>query len=176
MSRPASSRRSDQLSLFAAFAAASVDYVVVGGVAVNAHGFIRNTRDLDIFIRPTVENAEATFQALLDLGAPLDGLSSTDLLNDEEHYQLLTEHGHIDILTSIGEMGFDQVWRNRVETEIDGITVRFISKSDLIENKRQVGRLIDLADVEQLTLGPESEPTDEELALAFEPPPNKKDG
>jgi predicted nucleotidyltransferase len=53
-------------------------------------------------------------------------------------------------------MSFDQVWRNRVDAEIDGVVVHFIGKEDLIENKRQVGRLIDLADVEELTRRPEA--------------------
>ena len=152
------SRRSEQVSLFAAFGAARVDYAVVGGVAVNAHGFVRNTRDLDVFIRPTAENAEATFQALRALGAPLEGLEPTNLLTVDSHYQLDTQYGRIDVLSSIGDMRFDQVWRNRVDTEIDGVTVHFISKQDLIENKRQVGRLIDLADAEQLSLLADSEP------------------
>lgn len=149
------SQRSEQVSLFAALLAAGVEYAVVGGVAVNAHGFVRNTRDLDIFIRPTEDNAQATFRALAALGAPLGNLHFTDLLAEDAQYQLQTEHGRIDLLTSIGEMPFDQVWRNRVDAEIDGVTVHFISKQDLIENKRQVARLIDLADVEQLELVPE---------------------
>ena len=149
------SQRSEQVLLFAALHAAGVDYAVVGGVAVNAHGFVRNTRDLDIFIRPTVENAQAAFRALKELGAPLEGLDCTDLLTEYEHFQLHTEHGRIDILTSIGEISFDQVWRNRVDADIDGVIVHFISKADLIENKRQIGRLIDLADAEQLELAPD---------------------
>ncbi len=144
------SRRNEQLGLFAALLTTGVDYVVVGGVAVNAHGFVRNTRDLDVFFRPTVENAQAVFRALGALGAPLDGIDATDLLDDVEHYQLQTKHGRIDLLASIGEMNFDHVWRNRVEAEIDGVMVRFISKEDLIQNKRQVGRLIDLADAQEL--------------------------
>jgi hypothetical protein len=52
-------------------------------------------------------------------------------------------------------MGFDQVWRNRVEVVVDGVAISFISKADLIENKRQVGRLRDLADVEELELLPD---------------------
>jgi hypothetical protein len=150
------SRRSEQLSLFAALLKAAVDYAVVGGVAVNAHGYLRSTRDLDVFIRPTEENARATFNALVELGAPLEGLEPTDLLVDYGHHQLHTQHGRIDFLTSIGDMPFEQVWRNRVETEIDGVTVSFISREDLIENKLQVGRLIDLADAEQLALLSES--------------------
>ncbi len=145
-------RRSEQLGLFAAFRAESVEYAVVGGVAVNAHGFIRNTRDLDVFLRPTVENAQAVFRALTTLGAALEGMDPTDLLSDEGHYQLHTESGPIELLNFIGKMSFDQVWRNHVDAEIDGVTVHFISKEDLIENKRQVGRLIDLADAEHLAL------------------------
>ena len=97
------SRRREQVSLFAAFHAAGVEYAVVGGVAVNAHGFVRNTRDLDVFIRPTEENAEAAFRALAALGAPLEGIDHTDLLTDDAHYQLDTEHGRVDVLSSIGD-------------------------------------------------------------------------
>lgn len=142
--------RSAQVGLFAALFEARAEYAVVGGVAVNAHGFLRSTRDLDVFFRPTVENAAAVFRALQALGASLEGLDATDLLSDGSHYQIETEFGRIDLLASIGEMSFEQVWRNRLDEIIDGVTVHFISKQDLIENKRQVGRLIDLADAERL--------------------------
>jgi hypothetical protein len=139
-----------QILVLAAFAAARVEYAVVGGVAVNRHGYVRATRDLDIFIRPTEENARAAFETLRALGVPLDGLEPTDLLSEEANLRFGPEADQIDILASIGEMSFDQVWRNRVETVVDGLSVPFISKPDLIENKRQVGRLRDLADVEEL--------------------------
>ena len=89
------------------------------------------------------------------MGVPLEGLTSTDLLSDEETLRFGPDEDHVDILPSIGEMPFDQVWRNRVETPIAGLSVPFISKPDLIENKRQVGRLRDLADAEELSLLPE---------------------
>ena len=140
-----------QISLLAAFLAAHVEYAVVGGVAVNLHGYVRATNDLDIFIRPTEENARAAFAALQELGAPLNGLDPTDLLDDEENLRLGAGDDHIDILASIGEMSFDQVWRNRVETQIKGFSIPFISKLDLIENKLQTGRHRDLADAEELS-------------------------
>jgi hypothetical protein len=146
-----------QISLLAAFAAAKVEYAVVGGVAVNAHGYVRATHDLDLFIRPTEENARAAFAALTALGVPLEGLEPGDLLNDEENLRFGPEEDHIDILASIGAMGFEHVWRNRVETVVDGLAVPFISTADLIENKRQVGRLRDLADAEELALIPDPE-------------------
>jgi hypothetical protein len=55
-------------------------------------------------------------------------------------------------------MSFDQVWQNRVETQIQGFSVTFISKADLIENKRQTGRLRDLADIEELSRIPPTDP------------------
>ena len=146
-----------QISLLAAFAAARVEYAVVGGVAVNAHGYVRATNDLNLFIRPTEENARAAFSALLAVGVPLEGLQPGDLLDDEENLRFGPDEDHIDILASIGEMSFDRVWRNRIETEVEGLSIPFISKSDLIENKRQVGRLRDLADAEELELIPDPE-------------------
>jgi hypothetical protein len=141
-----------QILLLAAFLAAEVEYAVVGGVAVNAHGYVRATNDLDIFIRPTEDNARSAFRALHTLGVPLEGLTPGDLLNDQENLRFGPEEDHIDILASIGEMPFDQVWRNRVETLVGGLSIPFISRTDLIENKLQVGRMRDLADAEELSL------------------------
>jgi hypothetical protein len=132
---------------------------VVGGVAVNAHGYLRATNDIDLFIRPTEENAIAAFTALRKIGVALDGLDYRDLLDDERNVRFGREEDHVDILASIGEMPFDQVWRNRIEMTIDGLTVPMISKADLIENKRQIGRLRDLADVEELERLPDVQPS-----------------
>jgi hypothetical protein len=112
---------------------------------------VRATNDLNIFIRPTEENAQAAFNALLELGVPLGELQPSDLLDDQDN--------HIDKLASIGDMPFDQVWRNKIETEVAGLSIPFISKPDLIENKKQVGRLRDLADVEELNLVPDIYPS-----------------
>ncbi len=147
-----------QISLLAAFLAAGVDCAVVGGVAVNAYGYVRATQDLDLFIRPSLENARAAFHALVALGVPMAGLEPSDLLNDEENLRFGPSENHVDILASIGEMSFDQVWRNRTFAEINGLKIAFISRADLIDNKRQVGRLRDLADVEELLLLDREEP------------------
>ena len=147
-----------QIGLLAAFAAANVEYAVVGGVAVNAYGYLRATNDLDLFIRPTLENAQAAYDALLGLGVPMEGLGPMDLLDDEENMRFGPAEDQIDILASIGEMPFDQVWRNRLHTDVGALSVPFISKADLIQNKLQVGRLRDLADAEELALRPDVDP------------------
>jgi hypothetical protein len=71
---------------------------------VNAHGYIRATNDLDVFIGRTEANARAAYEALAGLGVPLDSLEPSDLLGDEENLRFGPEDDHIDILTSIGEM------------------------------------------------------------------------
>lgn len=149
-----------QIGLFAAFLAAGVEFAVVGGVAVNVHGYVRATYDLDVFIRPTVSNAEAAFRALQSIGAPVEGLEANDLLDDERHLRFGSPEDHIDILTSIGEMSFDKVWSDRVEVEAAGMKIPFISREALIENKRQTGRLRDLVDIEELELIPEKDEED----------------
>ena len=143
-----------QISLLAAFLAANVDFAVVGGIAVNAHGYLRATHDLDLFIRPTEENARKAYNALAALGAPVEGLESNDLVDGEANFRFGPEEDHVDVLACIGEMPFDQVWANRVQTEVAGLRVPFISKADLIANKLQVGRLRDLADAEELSFLP----------------------
>lgn len=129
---------------------AKVEYAVVGGVAVIAHGYVRGTVDLDVFIRPTIENAQAAFAALSILKVTPPGMDAGDLLNDGEHLRFPAEEQFVDILSSIGDMSFDQVWRNRVTTDIDGVIIPFICKADLIENKIATGRRRDLVDVEEL--------------------------
>ncbi|SEG24518.1 hypothetical protein SAMN05421819_2361 [Bryocella elongata] len=146
---------SKQISLLRAFLAAGVDFAVVGGVAVNAHGYVRATNDLDLFIRPSEDNACVAFRALQDLGVSLEGLEPADLLSDYDNLRFGPQEDHIDILASIGEMSFDQVWKNRIVVPMEGLRVPFISKADLVENKRQVGRLRDLADIEELNALPD---------------------
>jgi hypothetical protein len=143
--------------MLASLLAAGVEFVIVGGVAVNAHGYLRATRDMDVFFRPTEANARLMFSALQRMGVVPEGKTAMDLLDDEEHLRFGRGEDTVDVLASIGEMSFDQVWRNRVEDEIYGVRVPFISKQDLMDNKRQTGRLRDLADVEELELLPDDQ-------------------
>ena len=93
----------NQISLLAAFTAARVEYAVVGGMAGNAHGYVRATHDLDIFIRPTEENARAAFEALLVIGVPLSGLVPSNLLDDEQNLRFGPEENHIIYLLRAGD-------------------------------------------------------------------------
>jgi hypothetical protein len=140
-----------QTSLLAAFLDAKAEFAVVGGIAVIAHGYVRATSDIDLFIRPTLENALLVLNALRALDYPVSDLEPSDLLLDYDNIRFGPRENQVDILPSIGEMSFDQVWRNRIEARVGNLLVPFISKADLIQNKLQVGRLRDLADAEELS-------------------------
>lgn len=142
----------DQKDLLSAFNAHGVEYLVVGGQAVNAYGVPRLTKDLDVLIRSSPKNSEAVFRALAAFGAPLYGSGPEDFRDHpNDVFQLGVEPSRVDILQSIPAVAFDEAWENRVRLEIDsGLSANFISRDDLLRNKLECARPQDLADAHQL--------------------------
>jgi predicted nucleotidyltransferase len=134
-----------------AFNEKKVEYLIVGGYAVMKYTEPRFTKDLDVWIRNSSENAAKVYQALAEFGAPLekDGLVPEDFASEDMTYQIGVAPIRIDILTHISGVQFSKAWQNRVASTFFGLPVYFISLSDLIINKRTAGRSSDL---EQLTL------------------------
>lgn len=128
-----------------------VKYLIVGGYAVMKYSEPRFTKDLDIWIEASPENAKKVFQSLKSFGSPLEGLSEADFA-EAGFYQMGRPPVRVDILMTIDGVEFENAWNNRVETNFDGVLVYMIGLSDLIENKRASGRLQDLADIEKMTL------------------------
>ncbi|HZD49990.1 MAG TPA: DUF6036 family nucleotidyltransferase [Silvibacterium sp.] len=139
----------DLKELLLAFNEHGVEYLVVGGYAVGVHSEPRATKDLDVFIRPDVNNSEAVFRALKAYGAPLEGLSAADFRNEPGAvFQIGLPPFRIDILQSIDGVAFDDAWKARVEALVEGeIPAHVISREHLIQNKLASGRPQDLADV-----------------------------
>ena len=78
----------DFRDLLAAFNARGVEFLIVGAHALAAHGLVRATKDLDVWVRPDVGNAERVFAALADFGAPLQDLTVDDLARPGLIFQL----------------------------------------------------------------------------------------
>lgn len=149
----------DQIDLLSEFNAAEVEYVVIGGHAVNAYGVPRMTKDLEVLIRSDKRNSEAVYRALAAFGAPLAETSPEDFQDHESIFQVGVEPGRIDIIQAIPGVTFDQAWQNRVIAIIDdGLQVSFISRDDLIANKLESGRPQDLADVDHLRRAARTQP------------------
>ena len=147
-------QRSDCRDLFAEFNAHEVEFLVVGAHALAAHGLIRATKDVDVWFRPTAENAERVFRALTSLGAPLFDLSAEDLCTPGAMFQIGIAPIRIDVLTKITAVEFDEAWACRLASEFEGEPVAVLSRELLIRNKTAAGRAQDLADVEWLEQNP----------------------
>jgi len=140
----------DFRDLLSEFDACGVEYLVVGAHALAAHGHVRATKDLDVWVRPVRGNASRVMRALVSFGAPVTDLEVSDLATRGVIFQIGIDPIRIDILTSIDGVEFDDAWKNRMETTLFGQRVCVLSRADLIRNKKASGRLQDLADVERL--------------------------
>jgi hypothetical protein len=137
----------DFADMLSALSAAGVDFLVVGAHALAAHGVPRATGDLDIWIRPTPDNAARTLRALAAFGAPLVDLSIDDLTRPDTVFQIGLPPSRIDIVSGITGVSFDGAWERRVPVALPGGTVDVLSKVDFVANKKAVGRAKDLADI-----------------------------
>lgn len=110
----------------------------------------RYTKDLDLWVEASHENAEKVFRALAAFGAPLKDLTVEDFSVEGFFYQMGIPPARVDILMSIDGVSFGEAWSNRQESRMGDERAWFISKEDLIRNKRASGRHIDLHDAELL--------------------------
>lgn len=138
---------SDLLSTFNAHA---VECLVVGAHALAAHGHVRATNDLAVWVRPDLDNAARVLQALRAFGAPLHGLTQADLTEPGLILQIGVPPLRIDILTAIDAVEFSAAWRARMLTKFADQPVAVLSREHLTQNKRATGRTQDLADLESL--------------------------
>jgi hypothetical protein len=133
--------------------ARDVRFVVVGGHALAYHGRPRYTKDLEVFVDPTPENAARLLLALADFGFGGLDLKTADFDTPGKVVQLGIAPNRIDLLTRIDGVSFDEAWSGRVTGRFGTESVPFLGRRELLANKRAVGRLQDLADIE--ALGPD---------------------
>jgi hypothetical protein len=143
-------QKSDFEELLGYLTARNVRFVVVGGHALAYHGRPRYTKDLDVFVEPTAENATRLLGALEDFGFGGLGLTEADFDTPGKVVQLGVAPNRIDLLTSIDGVPFGDAWSGRVVGRFGCESVPFIGRRELLANKRAVGRLQDLADIEAL--------------------------
>lgn len=145
------------LELLDALRKHAVDFLVIGGVAVAAHGYVRGTKDVDIIPNPERVNLERLLEALADLDAvqdagdlrpeelPLD--LDLDSLAAGENWLLTTRHGRLDVMQSVeGARPYARLREAAVVR--DGIA--YVGLDDLISMKQAAGRDLDLVDIRAL--------------------------
>lgn len=127
-----------------------VDYLIVGGYAVAVHGFPRYTGDIDFFVAISEENAVRLLRVFDLFGFGDIGLAREDFLTESFVVEIGREPRKIQVLTGIDGVTFAECERRAMEVPVNGQTLRFIGKEDLIANKEASGRPKDLIDLVEL--------------------------
>jgi hypothetical protein len=144
--------------IFATLDAHGVEYVVVGGIAVQVHGHVRMTNDIDLIPSPTPENLTRLADALTELDARVLNPGHERLKIDARMlpratlWQFSTRHGDIDILHDApGAAPFAQLRARALMIAPGEHPIPIAGRDDLIKMKRATGRPVDLADIAALT-------------------------
>ncbi len=127
-----------------------VKALIVGAHAVAFYAKPRYTKDIDIFIEPSAENAERLLAALDDFGFGSLDLGVEDFSLPGKIVQLGIEPNRVDFITSIGDVDFTRAWESKKAGQYGRAPVFFIGLADLKRAKEVAGRPQDLADLEWL--------------------------
>jgi hypothetical protein len=127
-----------------------VEYIIVGAYALAYHGAPRFTGDIDIFVKPSLDNAQRILSALSDFGFGSLNLTIDDFQNPDSVVQLGVPPVRIDIITSITGVTWQEADKGKLEGVYGDIQVHFLGREQYIANKRAIGRKKDLADLESL--------------------------
>jgi Nucleotidyl transferase of unknown function (DUF2204) len=147
-------QRAEVLNLLDVFNTIGLRFLVVGGYAVNHYGYSRTTADIDIYLQDTVENRRRIIEALdkLEYGR-FEELLRVPILAG--YCEIMMDDGmYVDLMTVIPGLDpndFDEQYKRRTETEVDGVMITFISYPDLLINKEKTGRPKDRDDYDQLS-------------------------
>ncbi len=129
-----------------------LDFILIGGYAVNYYGYNRVTGDMDVWVKPDNENKKVLLTALLELGYDEKGISiigNWDFTKPQS-FHVGNPPERTDFMTFISGVKYDTAKQNSISANIDGLKFSIIHLSNLIENKKASGRLKDLTDVEHL--------------------------
>jgi predicted nucleotidyltransferase len=131
---------------------AKVEFLLIGGYAVINYGYKRTTGDMDVWLKPDNANKEKLIPVLRELGFNEEGLKSIAGFNFEKPiaFHFWQEPARVDCLTHISGVSFEEAYKQKVVTDVEGLLVPFINYNHLILSKITTNRLKDKADIEEL--------------------------
>jgi hypothetical protein len=138
----------DFKDLLSSLLAADVRFLLVGSYALAFHGHPRATKDIDVWVEPTHENAARVLRALEAFGAPIQNVTADDFADPQTVFQIGVPPRRVDLLCSIEPVAFDQAWAARETLHLDDLDVPVIGLRGLLANKEASDRLQDRADAE----------------------------
>ena len=130
-----------------------VEYVLVGGMAVILHGYVRSTGDMDIWVNKTKLNYQRLVKAYTQFGMPLFDMTESAFLSDQYDVWSIGAPPpvKIEVMTAVKGLNFNETFETAQVYEERGLRIRFINVDHLIKAKKASGRFRDLDDIEQLT-------------------------
>jgi predicted nucleotidyltransferase len=129
-----------------------VEYILVGGMAVILHGYIRGTGDMDIWVNKTKANYRKLVSAYVQFGMPLFDMTEKAFLGDDfDVWSIGVQPVKIEIMTAVKGLIFEETFPMSQIYNEDGLSIRYLHLNHLIQAKRASGRFRDLDDIEQLT-------------------------
>ena len=131
----------------ASLTAHGVEFLIVGAYALALHGAPRFTGDLDVFVRPTVENASRLLASVRAFGFPVTELHPQDLVGGDRMLQMGVEPVQ---MSAISGVTWEDAWQDRAIGPIGGRQVAFLGRKTFVRNKRASARPKDLADIDAL--------------------------
>jgi hypothetical protein len=140
----------DYKELLESFNGHKVEYMIVGAYALAFHGVPRFTGDIDIFVRPSSQNAQRVLSSLVDFGFDSLKLTVDDFQNPNSVVQLGTPPVRIDLITAITGVTWEEADGGKQAGLYGNVPVCFLGREQYIANKRATGRQKDLADLEAL--------------------------
>ncbi len=140
------------------FNARKVEYLIVGGFALAHHGEEGATRNIDLYVRPSSENAQRVVAALRALGFGKDKLVAKDFTRPGQII-LGSPPARVFIVTAVPGITWEEAAAGTSRAEYSGITLPFIGKAELIASKKAADRLQDAADAERLEGPPKKRKT-----------------
>ena len=133
-----------------------VEFIVVGAYALAFHGAPRFTGDLDILVRPAVDNATRLLAALAAFGFPVTDLSPEAITDRRRMLEMGVPPVQIHVMSAISGVEWEEAWSDRVEGSLGSNSVQFLGRKTFLRNKRAAGRPKDLADIDALEPGREA--------------------
>ena len=127
-----------------------VKFLVIGAYAMGAYGYPRATGDFDIWVDVSAENSKKIYRSLHEFGAPLSDIEEMTFAKKGIVFQVGVAPRRIDIITRIDGVSFREAYKSKENIKIEELIVPFISKDNLIKNKRSTGREKDKLDAVEL--------------------------
>ena len=136
--------------LLKSFHSREVKYVIIGGVAAITHGVPRATFDLDVYIEPTLENADRVLKAMVDARFGTALLTTPERLI-KHSITVCDDRLPLDVMTKVPGLRFETAWKNRELIQTNDMEFYIVSRRDLLRSKRAADRTIDHQDIAALT-------------------------